>query len=246
MAGAPGRADRVADQRTHPPYGRDMVVGGGAPVRIGATGTGDELLVLAWSASGLAGEIAAGARVFGRLGITRGVRVSNALPGALATPGALLVGDVNEAIGALDVPLGLIETEAAAEAAWALMDRVEVGVLVLDPTRAQTLLAAVPAGARPWWQGIIWLRTPNTSRAPVPASALGGWQHHWLAVPEVSSFVAGTCRDGRQHPDEAVTVAVVDGELTIAARGAAAYATGMRVRSVDACSCGDGGAIELS
>src|SRR5689334_13410659 len=127
------RPDLVADQLARPPWGSRRFAPDDPPVRVGATGSGADLLLLGWTARELADEVAAGARLFGRLGVTPGMRIANTLPGALATPGALLVGDVVEAIGALDVPLGAIESEAGARAAWELFDRVQATVLVAEP-----------------------------------------------------------------------------------------------------------------
>src|SRR5262245_50313340 len=127
------RRELVADQQAHPPFGHRTFAADGPPVRVGVTGTGADLLLLAWSAADLTREVAAGTRVLGRLGVGAGLRVGNTLPGALATPGALLLGDVNEAIGALDVPLGTVETEAGARAAWELVDRVQCHILILLP-----------------------------------------------------------------------------------------------------------------
>src|SRR2546426_9914469 len=88
------RAELIADQLAHLPFGTKRRAGAGVPVRVGVTGTGADLLVLAWSAAELARERAAGRGLLGRLGITSGIRVANTLPGALAAPGALLLGDV--------------------------------------------------------------------------------------------------------------------------------------------------------
>src|SRR5262249_14384744 len=98
--------------------------------------------------------------VLGRLGIGPGTRVANTLAGALATPGALLLGDVHEALGALDVPLGTVETDAAARAAWGLIDRGEGEGLVLEPSTAAPFLGAAPAAA--WHR----LARPRRRRGP--------------------------------------------------------------------------------
>lgn len=218
------RADLLARQVAQPPFGDRRFAAGDPPVRAGATGTGDDLLVLAWSATELAAEIAAGTRVLGALGIQPGMRVANTLPGALVTPGALLLGDVNEAIGALDVPLGVVESAASARGAWELVDRVECAVLVLAPEMAAPFLDAAGTAARPWWQGIVWLdRGPRAARPAVPAG-FGGWQRAWLALPEATSFVGGAMADdGRYRVDEAARATVDDGELILDG-----YATGLR------------------
>jgi hypothetical protein len=236
------RADLVADQRAHPPFGCRSFGTDDPPVRVGVTGTGDDLLLLGWSAGDLAREVAAGSRVLGRLGVRAGRRVGNTLPGALATPGALLLGDVNEAIGALDVPLGTVETEAAARAAWELADRVQCEVLVLAPETAETFFRAAGAGPRPWLDGIIWLRGPGAGAAPAVPAAFGAWERTWLAVPEVASFVAGSCERGVLHADGAIRAEIVDGRLVLApSEGGEAFATDVAARAVP-CACGAGGA----
>jgi len=242
------RADLVADQAAHPPFGHRGFAPDDPPVRVGVTGTGADLLLLVWSATELAAEIGAGTRVLGRLGVRPGMRVANTLPGALATPGALLLGDVSEAIGALDVPLGTADTEAAARAAWELVDRVRCEVLVLAPESAATFLAAATAAARPWLQGIIWLDRPGGAERPVVPEDFPGWQRTWLAVPEVASFVASSCARGVLHADTGVGADVAGGELVLAPRAAAAasgpYATGIPARAVR-CPCeGEGTAFE--
>ena len=243
------RPDLLADQRDRPPFGRRQFRAGDPPVRAGITGSGADMLLLAWSASDLAREIAAGARVLGALGVRAGTRVGNTLPGALATPGALLLGDVNEALGALDVPLGVIDGEAAARAAWELADRVRCEILVLDPITAPTMFLAAPGVERPWWRGIVWLERGEGQPKAAPPDSFVGWQRAWLAVPEVASFAGGTCERGRMHADTGVTVDVVDGRLVLAADGSAAsgpFDTGMAAHRV-ACACGAAGtALELA
>ncbi len=203
------REDLLRDQLAHPPRVSRRPAGAPAPVRVGVTGTGASLLVLSWSPAELARERAAGVRLLERFGLRAGMRVANTLPGALATPGALLLGDVVEELGALDVPLGAVDGEAAARAGWELFDRVEPDVVVVgDPA----FLAAAPPGARPWWRGIVWLRTaaaPVATAVP-PGAGFDGWQRTWLAVPEATSFVAGTCAASRFHVDERVLGEVAD------------------------------------
>jgi len=235
------RAELVADQLAHPPWGRGDRAVDDPPVRVGATGTGADLLLLGWTAHELADEVAAGARLFGRFGIAPGARVANTLPGALVTPGCLLVGDVVEAIGALDVPLGVVESEAAARPAWELFDRVEASVLVAEPGPATTtFFATAPRADRPWWRGIVWLSRGAAATPVPPPPGFAGWQRTWLAVPEATSFVAGSCPHGGFHVDEGVAVTVEDGELVVGRRR---YASGLRARAIDRCPCGAGGIV---
>jgi hypothetical protein len=237
------RPDLVADQLASPPWGSRRFAADDPPVRVGTTGSGADLLLLGWTARELAAEVAAGARLFGRFGIGAGMRVANTLPGALVTPGCLLVGDVVEAIGALDVPLGVIESEAAARPAWELFDRVQVTVLIVEPgPGATTFFAAAPPVERPWWQGIVWLSRGGAA-APVPSPpGFAGWQRTWLAIAEATSFVAGSCAAGGFHADEASDAEVVDGTLIVGARR---HASGLRARAVERCPCGTGQAFAL-
>lgn len=235
------RSELVADQLAHPPWGSRGFAPDDPPVRIGATGTGGDLLLLGWTASQLAAEVAAGAALFGRFGVAPGMRVANTLAGALVTPGALLLGDVIEAIGALDVPLGVIESEAAAKPAWELFDRIEATVLVTEPgPGATTFFAAAPPRERPWWRGIVWLSRGSAATPVPPPPGFVGWQRTWLAIAEASSFVAGSCEAGGFHATGEARV--VSDALVV---GTAAYATGLRARTVAACPCGRGAAFAL-
>jgi hypothetical protein len=233
------RDDLVRDQLAHLPYGSRPLAS--PPVRVGATGTDDDLLVLAWTAEDLTRERACGAAMLGALGVRPGMRVANALPGALATPGSLLVGDVIEELGGLDVPLGEPVGEAAARAAWELFDRVACDVLVVEPATAPVLFAAAPSASRPWWRGIIWLGAGAT---PAPPAGFAGWQRAWLAVPEASSFVAGSCAAGLFHVAPHVGAEVVDGTLVVTVAGRVArYASGVGARAAASCPCGAGGTV---
>lgn len=237
------RADLVADQLASPPWGSRRFAADDPPVRVGTTGSGADLLLLGWTAHELVDEVAAGARLFGRFGIRAGMRIANTLPGALVTPGCLLVGDVVEAIGALDVPLGAIESEAGARAAWELFDRVQATVLIAEPgAGATTFFAAAPSLERPWWEGIVWL-SRGTAVVPVPPPhGFAGWQRTWLAIAEATSFVAGSCAAGGFHADDAGAAGIVDGLLVVGPRR---YATGLRARPVTSCPCGAGAAFAL-
>jgi len=218
-------------------------------VRTGTTGSGDDLLVLRWTAADLARERAAGARVLASFGICDGMRVANTLAGALVSPGSLLLGDVIEEVGGLDVPLGFTVNEAAAKAAWELIDRVYPEVLVVDGLSAAPLFATATATPRPWLQGVVWLRTvAHVERVAVPSSwGFQGWQRGWLAVAEVSSFVAAECKAGYFHVDRGVVAEVVDCQLVLTpvdgGQGITRYATTLSVRAVEACSCGLAGVV---
>ena len=258
-----GRADLIRDQLDHLPHGTRRCIDAGHPVRAGITGSGDDLLVLTWTAADLARERAAGARLLARLGVGAGMRIANTLPGALVTPGSLLLGDVVEEIGGLDVPLGAIDNDAAAKQAWELVDRVRPEVLVLEPATAARFATAAPAGTREWWRGVIWLRRGAAAVPPLPSlPEFHGWQRTWLAVAEASSFVAGSCSAGNFHVDESAIAEIVDdsgepmyagqdGELALTTLGldtpVLRYATGVRCRlPASPCPCGGSGtALEL-
>jgi hypothetical protein len=207
--------DLVGDQLAHPPLGSRRLPASGNPVRAGVTGSGESLLVLAWSAAELGRERAAGVRLLSRLGVAAGTRIANALPGALATPGSLLLGDVVQDLGGLDVPVGSVESAAAATQAWTLIDLVEPEVVILNRTSASNLFAAIPAVERPWWKGIVWLRTDTengTTPSPPEATGFAGWQRTWLAAPEATSFVAVSCASERFHLDSQVVAEVVEAQ----------------------------------
>jgi phenylacetate-coenzyme A ligase PaaK-like adenylate-forming protein len=252
------RDDLVRDQLDHLPHGTRRLPGAPPPVRAGITGSGESLLVLSWSPDDLQRERAAGARMLRRLGVAPGMRVANALPGGLTTPGALLLGDVIEDIGALDVPLGAIDNESAARAAWDLIDRVQPGILVLERASAARLLAAAPAARRPWWVGTIWLcrgAAPGDQRPFAQAVGFEGWQRAWLSVPEASSFAAYACDLSRFHIGGRLVAEIVDsntggppaaegGILTLTVLDSDApllrYATGVGARLEPAgCACGE-------
>ena len=259
--------DILHDQLEHLPHGTRRFRNAEHPVRAGISGSGDGLLVLTWTAADLAGERAAGTRLLQRLGVTPGMRVANTLPGALATPGALLLGDSIEELGALDIPLGVIDSDSAARGAWELMDRVLPDVVILDIASAPRLFAAAPAAARGWWRGIIWLRDasdPGAAAAAPPATGFTGWQRAWLAVAEATSFVAHSCAALRFHANDHVLVEVVDeatgataepgqvGTLVLTPLAGDTlllrYASGIRARAVPPpCACGaEGVGLELN
>jgi hypothetical protein len=248
------RADLVRDQLAHLPFGTRRAATAATPVRAGATGSGEDLLVLAWSEEDLALERRAGTRLLTRVGVAPASGVANTLPGALSSPGSLLFGDVVEEHGALDVPLGAIESDAAAKGAWELVDRVQPAVLCLETSTAARLFAAAPAASRPWLHGMLWLRRAGSPASPteVPAAVgFAGWQRSWLSVAEVSSFAASSCGAGGFHADESVLAEVdADGSLLLTAlEGDTAmvrYDSGVKARLLEPCACGGGRAFSLA
>ena len=90
-------------------------------------------------------------------------------------------------------------------------------------------------------------RRRRTARAAAaPAAGSRGWQREWLAVPEATSFVAGTCAAGRFHVDEGVVAEVVDETLVLTPRGFQVplerYATELPARLIPGpCGCRAGG-----
>jgi hypothetical protein len=249
----------MREQLAHPPYGTRRFADAPPPVRVGVAGSGSGLLVLAWSAAALARERVAGTRLLRRLGIRPGMRVANVLPGALATPGSLLLGDVIEELGGLDVPLGAVDAAPAARQAWELLVRVQPEVLIVDEAAAGPLFAEAPADLV-WWRGLVWLRGAAALHCVPAPAAFVGWERTWLAVPEATSFVAGSCAAACFHVDEGVVAEVVDeatgavrpspeeGTLALSPLGGDVpllrYASGVRARALpEPCACGARGAI---
>lgn len=251
------RTELVADQLAHLPHGSRRPANAPAPVRAGATGTGNDLLVLTWTKSDLAAEREAGVRLLRSLGAEPRLRVANTLSGALATPGSLMVGDVVDELGALDIPLGAVRDDASARSAWKLIDRVEANILIVDYCSAHALFAAADSAPRPYWQGTITVIA--STDAPYPPQGapetLGfeGWQRFWIAVPEAGGFFGASCGAGSVHVDGGLHVDLVDRSGASVARGDVGsvlvtplarnqvvlrYASGLRAREID-CACGN-------
>jgi hypothetical protein len=130
--------------------------------------------------------------------------------------------------------------------------------MVLDAATARPLLAAAPRAHRPWWRGIVWLARGAAPTWPAeghPTLGFDGWERWWLAVAEVTSFVAGSCSAPRLHVDAGVVAEIVDartgaaleagatGTLALTALDVDApllrYATGITARMPDGpCPCG--------
>jgi hypothetical protein len=246
--------DLVRDQLDQPPQGSRRPAAAPPPVRAGWLRDEGRLLVLTWTAADLAQERACGVRILSALGVTAGMRVANTLPGALATPGSLLLGDILEDIGALDVPLGIVETEAQAKQAWDLVDRVEPQVLVVESDQARLFLEMAPDRPRRWWQGILWVRREHSPAPPSLPAKLGfdGWQNTCLSVPLARSFAAAQCDSGRFHFDASLLperVSEGDGKSEILLTTLTGDTPLLRyrtrlcaLREVDTCECGQMGA----
>lgn len=246
------RADLVADQLRHLPFGSRRTAAAATPIRVGICGSGDDLLVLPWSEHDLALEKAAGTRLLGACGVAAGAAVANTLPGALVSPGSLLFGDVVEAHGALDVPLGAIESDAAAKQAWELVERVHPSVLVLESATADRFFAAAPPAARPWLDGLIWLWRGRGGGGEVPAAVgFSGWQRRWLAIAEVASFVAASCAAGPFHADESIIIEAAPSSSALVLTPVGGenallrYDCGLPVRLIERCACGGGPSFEI-
>src|SRR5262249_37042724 len=66
------RSDLVAQQLATPPWGARRFAADDPPVRVGATGSGADLLLLGWTAGELAREVQAGVALLGRFGVAPG------------------------------------------------------------------------------------------------------------------------------------------------------------------------------
>lgn len=190
-------------------------------VRAGISGQGASLLVLTWTQGMLAAERAAGVRLLQQLGVQRGHRVANNLAGGLVTPGSLLLGDVVEELGALDIAVGETRCEQSANHAWQWLQRLSPEVLVLEAQTADALLRAMPPTCSLRPAVVLWLhRGAPTSMPRMPATFSNARVVHWLAVPEVLSFFAHSCNGEHFHCDSSLEATVVDPQsLRPAAKG---------------------------
>lgn len=229
-------------------------------IRAGVSGRGDALLVLAWTAQMLSVERSAGVRFLQLAGIRPGHRVANTLPGALTTPGSLLLGDVVEDLGALDIPLGPITNTEGAARCWELLRMVEPQALVLEAATAPVFFADAPPAQEWSLNAVIWLHREIPTAWPRLPQNIGAERTlHWLTVPEVQCFFAHSCEEGHFHLDQLLQWRVVDpsdfsvssqGWLEVAwhapEQGELQYLVPWRVTmATPACSCGGGAALEL-
>lgn len=252
------RGDLVAFQRRLPP---EVWRGLSQPlVRAGTVGSGEDLLVVAWSASMLQWEKDTGAAMLAKFGVQAGMRVANTLPGALTTPGSLLLGDVVEQLGGLDIPLGEVRNRNDAHQAWKTLTLLRADIVITDRRGGALLLEEAPRLVElPTLAGWIWLTDDPCAPLPALAPQLGHvWQRCWLAVPEAQSFFAASCPSGAFHLQSAERVEVVEhppldplcGRLVV--RGHRQWQEPDVVlpwparRSARPCACGRDGVIEFA
>lgn len=195
----------VDDQLAHPPYGSRCRTDAGPAVRAGALGHGDDLLVQLWTAADLERERAAGVYCLDRSGVRAGMRVGNTLAGGLHTPGSLLIGDVVEDLGGLDIPLGEVHDARSAQAAWALAERVGVEALIVASDGVAATLGELPESLAARLSILIIVERCATNSvacdgaAPPAVPGFRGRWGRWLAIPEATSFAAVQCDHGRYH-----------------------------------------------
>jgi hypothetical protein len=195
-----------------------------------------------FSADDLERESAVGAAALSRAGLSPGDRETNTLAGGLYTPGSLIVGDAAQALGALDMPVGPLTTEAARAQAFDFWQRVPPDFGVLDLAglfEIEALLRERRATASSL--GLRGVALVTDLRDPVPDPAVV----EALAVPvtrivglaEAYSLLAA--RDQRGCflvPPTEVVVEVQEGELLLTTLEHSAalvrYAPGVRAEVV--------------
>jgi len=228
-------------------------------VRCGIAGSGEDMVVLAWTAAALAVERDAGVAMLRRFGVKPGMRAVHTLPGALFTPGSLLLGDVLEALGVLDVPLGPIRKESDSALLWSTVRSLNADVLVTEAASGLRILREQPpadvlAKLRHW----IWMsEDPTFTIPPLPPLASGTRCALWLTAPEAECFFAYRCPESsvHLHHPERVRIPSPEERRSLRAEGLIVAADSANqgieilvpwpVRNLRHCACGQGGALEL-
>jgi len=225
------------DEREHPPFGSWRATG--AFVRVGWTLAPRALEALFFSASDLEREAAVGARSLAAAGLEAGWRETNTLPGGLATPGSLLIGDAAESLGSLDMPVGPLDKAPARATALDFWSRVRPDFVVLDAAGAvdlAALLAGEKKGARDI--GLRAAALVSDLRDPeLEVPDLGVPLTRIVGLAEAFSLLAARQSDGAFFPPaDEVRCEVLDGQLVLTTlhHGAALvrYAPGVRARPV--------------
>ncbi len=235
---APLAPREIALDRLEDPVGYLRLADAARPVRLGTCVRDGVTIVLAWAGAELASLAEAGVRALARVGVKPGMKVANTLEGGFATPGSLVLGDAVERLGALDVPLGPVREERGAAAIRDLLDRIGADFLVLDADTSSALLPEILRRPPHGWRATLWLGDE------APPAGLPGSVRRWIAVPEVSVFLAIECGRGACHLDPAVRAESSDGRLILTALGGDApvlrYDCRLPLASLgDSCDCGD-------
>ncbi len=235
---APLGPREIALDRLDDPVGYLRLADAAAPVRLGTCVRDGATIVLTWAGAELARVAETGARALARAGVKPGMKVANTLEGGFATPGSLVLGDAVERLGALDVPVGPVREEKGAAAIRDLLDRIAADFLVVDADTSKTLVPEILRRPPRGWKATLWLGDEP------PAAGLPGSVRRWIAVPEVSVFLATECARGASHLDPAVRAEICDGRLVLTALGGDSpllrYDCRLRLASLgDSCDCGD-------
>ncbi len=248
FASAPEALDRLAvttaeelaaDELAHLPGGswRDATAfsRAGVPCREQALG------ILLFTADDLSREARVGAGALRAAGLESGRRSTNTLPGAIATPGSLLVGDAVEALGSLDMPVGPIDTPASCAVAWDFWQRVQPDFAIVDAKGACDLAGLLDEKqVSATWLGLSGLAVvtdlrdsePVTAGFDVPVTRIAG-------LAECFGLMCARSSEGAYFPPaDEILVEVLDGQLVLTALVHSAalvrYAPGVRARVVGA------------
>jgi phenylacetate-coenzyme A ligase PaaK-like adenylate-forming protein len=229
--------DLAADERAHPPYGTWRAAS--EFVRVGVPARPSALEMLVFTPADLELEARVGALALSTVGLAPGGRETNTLPGGLATPGSLVVGDAAQALGALDMPVGPISAAAPRDTAFDFWQRVKPDFAVLDAAGAQDLARLLEdKGTTANEIGLRAAVLVSDLRDPLPdAPELGVPVARVVGLAEAFSLLAPCDADGLfSVPSAEVVVEVLEGELVVTTlRHSAAlvrYATGVRARLV--------------
>lgn len=233
------------EEREHPPFGSWRATG--SFVRVGWTLAPRALEALFFSAGDLEREAAVGARSLAAAGLEPGWRETNTLPGGLATPGSLLIGDAAESLGSLDMPVGPLDKAPARATALDFWSRVRPDFAVLDAAGAADL-AALLAGEKTSARdiGLRAAALVSDLRDPEPeVPELGVPLTRIVGLAEAFSLLAAQSSDGAFFPPaDEVHCEVLDGELVLTTLHHSAalvrYAPGVRARPAGAGTAGGG------
>ncbi len=229
-------AELARDEAEHGPAGswRD----GAEFVRAGVAVREQPLDTLLFTAADLRREAAAGARALRACGLEPGRRATNTLPGAIYTPGSLLVGDAVEATGCLDMPVGPIADAGPRATAWEFWGRVAPDFAIVDVAGARdfaALLAQKDTTAAALGLGGMAIVTDLRDRAEAPTPGFDVPVTCIAGLAECFGMMAARSPDGNHAPPpDEIVVEVLDGELLLTTLGHSAalirYAPGVRAR----------------